>query len=348
MNDTVAAGRPSRINPVLARELRERMRGRRAAITITIWLAANTFILWLVYIASNDDNPFDPFAGTQTAVVGRRLFDWVLFTMLMLVLFIVPAQSAGAIAGERERQTLLPLQITLLSPFQILLGKVLAAVSFLALLIVAAMPMLAVAYLIGGVALFDVARGLGAVLAVGFVLATMCTALSSFGTRVQGATVRAYALTLVLTVGTFVAWGAYGAVDSSRGIDDPDPPEAFLLPNPIVFVADVVDDRDARVTDSPFAGLASILDVDDDDGVAVDDAAVRPVPAPFVPDGGGAVAIERGVIVDVGPVPMEPEGRSSDRSVPFWLGSGGFLVLVSVVLVGVAVRRLRTPAPSER
>ena len=52
--------------------------------------------------------------------------------MVVLVLFFVPGLAAGAIAGERERQTLATLQVTLLRPRSILVGKIAAALAYLA------------------------------------------------------------------------------------------------------------------------------------------------------------------------------------------------------------------------
>ena len=155
------------VNPVLGRELKERMRGRRAVIILTIYLVLLTLALWLVYEAASASNDFGNPLPTQLAEVGSTVFEWVLFFMLLIILFLVPAQTAGAIAGERERQTLVPLQITLLSPRSILLGKVCAAMAFLALLIVAAVPLLAIAYLIGGVTIQQVLGGTALVLATG-------------------------------------------------------------------------------------------------------------------------------------------------------------------------------------
>ena len=108
-------------------------------------------------------SPFDdPFSARRRrrefAAVGRSIFEWLVFFMLLLVLFLVPGLTSGAIAGERERQTLVPLQVTLLRPWQIVVGKLGASFAFLALLVVATAPLLVVAYLIGGVTIADGAR----------------------------------------------------------------------------------------------------------------------------------------------------------------------------------------------
>src|ERR687897_3498024 len=130
------------VNPVLRRELVERMRGRRTFIVLTIYLGVLAGILYLVYQTNRGTSAssFGAPVATQIASVGRGIFEWLLFFMLLLVLFLVPGFTSGAIAGERERQTLVPLQVTLLRPWQIVVGKLTASFAFLALLVVAAAP----------------------------------------------------------------------------------------------------------------------------------------------------------------------------------------------------------------
>jgi ABC-2 type transport system permease protein len=336
---------PVAVNPVLARELKERMRGRRAVIILTIYLVLLTLALWLVYEAASASNDFGNPLPTQLAEVGSTVFEWVLFFMLLIILFLVPAQTAGAIAGERERQTLVPLQITLLSPRSILLGKVCAAMAFLALLIVAAVPLLAIAYLIGGVTIQQVLGGTALVLATGVCVATMCAAISTYARRVQSATVLSYGLTLGLTVGTLLAYGAAAVVDQTRGTDQGDPPAVILALNPVAIVGDHVGSTDSGSERSPFDGIKHLTDPEDaEDEFQFDE--VQPVPVP-IPDPQGGVLLE---VEAIGGAELaggfQPVGE--DQGVPFWAGALLALAGVSALALQRASRRLRTPAERER
>jgi len=250
-----------RSNPVLARELRVRMRGARAAIMLTAYLLILCVVVWLTYQAKTGTaDLFNPPAATQTATIGRAMFQWVVFFLTLLVFFIVPALTAGTIAGERERQTLVPLQVTLLKPRSIVLGKLGAAIAFLVLLLVASLPLLTVAFVIGGVTIAQVVAAEAAVLGTGLVLAAISIACSSFFNRVQTATVAAYALVVLLVGGSFVAYAGGGIIDKARGNDPAHPPRQVLVVNPLMATADVVADR--RIgplsVDSPFNGLRQI------------------------------------------------------------------------------------------
>jgi ABC-2 type transport system permease protein len=332
------------INPVLAREVKERMRGRRAPIVITLYLVLLTLGLWLVYEAASHADAGSPLP-TQLAQIGSTVFEWVLFFMLLLLMFLVPAQTAGAIAGERERQTLVPLQITLLSPRSILLGKVCAAMAFLALLVVATVPLMSIAYLIGGVEVGQVLGGTALVLATGVCVGAICASISTFMKRVQSATVMSYGFTLFLLIGTLLAYGGAVVVDESRGIDEGDPPAALIALNPVAIVGDLVGNH--RIDESsPFDAIKGITDpedrVDQFNARAVDFEVVGgEAPPVLLPDGGFV-----GDAFDVGGLPGADE--DGDDGVPFWLGSLLALMALAALSVALAARRLRTPAERER
>src|SRR5690606_38377546 len=136
------------------------------------------------------DTRTDPWesAASQVASAGRGIFEWLVFFMVLMVLFLVPGVTSGAIAGERERQTLVPLQVTLLRPTSILLGKIGASSAFLLLLLVATTPLLAVSYLIGGVSIAQVLSAVGMVGLIGLTLAAVSAGTAACVRRVQAAT----------------------------------------------------------------------------------------------------------------------------------------------------------------
>ena len=325
------------VNPVLRRELVERMRGARAAVVVTVYLLLLSGILYLVYSVTRDarTNPWES-AASQVASAGRGIFEWLVFFMVLLVLFLVPGVTSGAIAGERERQTLVPLQITLLRPGSILLGKIAASTAFLLLLLVATMPLLAVSYLIGGVTIVQVLTAVAVVAAIGLALAAVTAGISACVRRVQAATVLAYGLTLLLVVGTLLAFAAAALVDSSRGTDGADPPSWILLPNPLAAVADAIEEDRGTVTmstSSPFDGLIRLIE----DEPSTDGGFVEEVG----PDG----AVTQFAIDENGnPVPLDSGGDG----VGFLWGSLAVLGLMAALSVLIGARRLRTPAGTER
>lgn len=345
------------LNPVLARELRIRLRGRQAWILLTLYLLLLAVTLFLVYQAESGslggNDPFSVPSPTRFASVGRSVFEWLVMLMLLLVLFLVPGFTSGALAGERERQTLVPLQVTLMRPWQIVVGKLTASFAFLALLVVATAPFLAVAYLIGGVTSGSVLRGVGVVLFTGLALAGLTVCCSALFRRVQIATVMAYAATLFLVLGTVLVWAAAGVVDGSRGDDEAEAPVALLALNPLFLTADVLggsDVVDRNGTSSPFQSLEDVLDDTPSfggGGVVIDDFG-GPVPGGVFR---GDVAVAAGIGGDA-PIGFDEFGNpifaDGEEGFPFWALSLIALYSVAVVATLVAIRRLRTPAQVER
>ena len=73
-------------------------------------------------------------------------------TQLTAAILIIPAFTAGAIAGERERGTYEVLHSSLISPRAIVFSKALASTAFVFILLAATAPITCALYLVGGVA----------------------------------------------------------------------------------------------------------------------------------------------------------------------------------------------------
>ena len=283
------------LNPVLARELKQRMRGRLTWLVVTGYLAILALILRFVYLGASQSSGSDFGNPLASASVGRSIFHWLLFFMLMLVCFIVPGLTASAISGERERQTLVSLQVTLLRPRSIVLGKLLSSLAFTSFLVLASLPLLSVPFLVGGVSATEVLKGVVMILLTAVVLACLAVASSALLRRTQAATVIAYGLTAALTVGTFIVYGGPRAM--AGPIDKASP--AILALIPVVATADVVQGRsESSSFDSPFTALADL---------------VRPDSFGFATDGGFGVAGVKGPMI----APAVPPGFATTEPAPF-------------------------------
>lgn len=345
------------VNPVLGREIKERMRSRRAALMLVAFLGLLALILYLTYRAGllMLDDRFSPLAG-NSASLGRLMFEWLLFFLVMFVSFMAPGIAAGSIVGERERRTLHPLQVTLLTPRNIVLGKLGASTAFVTLLVLATAPLFTVPLVLGGVSPWQVVRGFIVILALELALASMATYMSAVAKRVQFAIVAAYGLALLLLVGTVVLFGAemlWRSRDPLRNQNPANESLAIYL-NPVAAIADAVTDpsspdfipaplsplgsytRDRQLSSSGegfgMAGSteAVMVEVVGPEGVMVAEPGFGPVP------------------VDVGPAGLDPfanHGRQRRELPPIrmWMINVAFLLWVSGLALWLAARRLRVP-----
>ena len=183
-------------NPVILKELRGRMRGRQAFILLTIYLGLISLFIILIYNLLNLSSSitWDP-SARQNA--GKAIFGTVVLLELLLLSFIAPGLTAGAITSERERQTFEILRTTLLSARSLVLGKVGSAFSFLFLLILAALPLESLAFLLGGVGLGEMIASSLMLVVTAIFYCTLGIFFSSFMKRTLPATVSSYAVILL-------------------------------------------------------------------------------------------------------------------------------------------------------
>jgi len=210
----------SSVSTIMSKELRSRFRGRRAFIVLTLYLGILALIAYGAYLsavpAASQPGLVGPDgvsvnAANASAIVGQAIFAMLSVFQLMLVAFLAPAFTTGAISLEREKATLDLLITTPLRPGAIVVGKLLSALAFVVLMIVAGIPVSALVLMYGGAAVQDIVRAQIVLFAaaIGFgVIGLFCSALIK---RTQSATVVAYSTVLVLTVGTFFVWRLWTA-----------------------------------------------------------------------------------------------------------------------------------------
>jgi ABC-type transport system involved in multi-copper enzyme maturation permease subunit len=133
------------------------MRGPRTFVVATLLLLPLAAVAGGLYAMIAASSASDVSSSTP---VGKLYFAAVTAVELGLICLLAPALTADLISGERERQTLDLLLVTPLSRRQIVVGKLVAALGSLLLLIVLALPIQALAILIGGIGLEELAVGL--------------------------------------------------------------------------------------------------------------------------------------------------------------------------------------------
>ena len=237
---------------VLTKELRTRMRGRRTAVVVTVYLLLLSSLggLTLYIQLEQFRSGFNPGAAPA---VGFQLFSTLSLFQLFLVIFIVPGLTGAAIAGERDRQTLDLLLSTQVSALWIVLGKILASLSYVFLLMVAALPLFSLVFLFGGVSPGQVGLAFVISLVSALTLGTIGIFLSVLIRGGPTATVLAYAVTFILLIGTPLLSIFIGmASDSSAGF-----PVQVSLPlvlNPLAALASAT--LGSFIPDLPLMGTS--------------------------------------------------------------------------------------------
>lgn len=186
----------SAVRTVFSLEMKQRLRGKAWYWMLGIWFVVIGFIFVLATgVLGAMDNE------------GGILFDLVVGFVLLFGLLVAPGLSANAINGDRAGGTLAILQVTLLTPGQLLAGKWLASwVGSLAFLVLSS-PFIFWALALGGVngqeaivSLVMLAIELGVMCAIG-------VGVSALANRPLFSIVSTYMLVALLAVGTVIVFG---------------------------------------------------------------------------------------------------------------------------------------------
>jgi ABC-type transport system involved in multi-copper enzyme maturation permease subunit len=241
------------LNPIIVKELRTRMRGVRPYAILTVFLVllalAGTGIYQVMLQQSR-------FGGTLlSAQVGQSLFRGLAFVELLLVVFLAPAMTSGAISGEREQLTYDMLIATPLRPAQILSGKLVAALSYLFLLIFASIPVFSVVLLFGGVELRALLKTLALLLAATLFFGTVGLFCSALMRRTARATTVAYTIVLILVGVPVLVASVWGQFTTPPGQQAP-PWLVYLNPfSALMSVTTIAVGGDPTMSSMPIMGF---------------------------------------------------------------------------------------------
>jgi ABC-type transport system involved in multi-copper enzyme maturation permease subunit len=236
------------------KELRGRMRGRRAFVILTLYLLFLAVIAWAwELIVAQEYNASSTLNGGSaafaSALIGQEIFGVLMLVETLLVVFLAPAFTSGAISLEREKQTLDMLAATPISSVAIVIGKLLSALTYVFILIGASIPLTAMVFVFGGVGPDEVLRGYAVLLSSAIGLGALGLFISALMQRTQAATVVTFFGVIFLTMGSLfivLFWtrmaGFNGGLVSSGGLGPIKgrPPQALLWFNPFAAQYDVI------------------------------------------------------------------------------------------------------------
>ena len=190
-------------NPVLQRELLVNLRTNRAFVLLALYqllLAAVVLAAWPT------DDRLDLTADPQSA---RKLVNLFFLGQYVIASLMAPSFAAGTITGEKERHTYEMLLATPLRPGAIVLGKMVASLTHLGMLILASLPIIVLCLPLGGVSVYEVlAAYLGLIVSVILFGAVGVLSSSYFG-RTSSSLVVSYLVILPLVITAILFWQSF-------------------------------------------------------------------------------------------------------------------------------------------
>ncbi|HET7521220.1 MAG TPA: ABC transporter permease subunit [Candidatus Limnocylindria bacterium] len=320
----------STVATIMAKEVRSRFRGRRAFVVLTLYLGVLALIAYGAYaVEAPVAREAARFGGGEfgaigvpnaSARVGQAIFTVLSLFQLLLACLIAPALTAGAISLEREKQTLDMLIATPMRPAGLVIGKLLSAMAFVILILLAGIPISAMVLMYGGASVDDILRQQ----VVLFTSAIGCGVVGLFYSalikRTQTATVLTYATLIALGIGTlllFRLWTSLLTNDPRNTFGEVRrAPEWILYANPAVAMTEVLAN-----TELEYGDFSELLDT----------LRARSGVFPGVPVEGPGNGIDDGPFFP----PVAPPDRPADQAPE--LVSDHFWPRISITVTGIAL-----------
>ena len=196
-------------NPVLQRELLVNLRMPRAFVLLLLYqvlLAAVVYFAW----------PKDNLRIDLTKDSTSALVDLFFLGQYILASLMAPSFAAGAIAGEKERATYEMLLASPIRPEAIVMGKLVAALTHLAILIFASLPIVMLCLPLGGVSFYEVLAAYLALIASVITFGMISVACGSFFPRTSSALVVSYLTILPMALIGILFWSSLSEFGEMR------------------------------------------------------------------------------------------------------------------------------------
>ena len=224
------------LNPILAFSATRRMRSFRTLLIVAAYLAVMLGVVLLMM-----GSLFRSTVSIGMLRSGVNCYNALMIAQFILIVLMAPAMTSGAIAGERERQTLELLLVTNTRSFRIVTGKAMESFAMLALLIVSGFPIMCLTMMAGAVTLLQILEGELFLLAISFAAVCVGVLASSLSRSSMTGGILSYLLILgIAAVTTMPLFADYGQ-EITAIVYDPNalaalaPEAALKMLSPLLF-----------------------------------------------------------------------------------------------------------------
>ena len=190
-------------NPVLQRELLVNLRMARGFVLLLLYQA---LLGAVVYFAWPQDTRLDLTSNSDNVRKTRELVDLFFVGQYVLASMMVPSFASGSITGEKERKTYEMLLASPLRPAAIVLGKLVASLTHIGILIFASLPIVMLCLPLGGVSVYEVLVAYLALILSVLTFGMISVACSAYFGRSSASLVVSYIIILPLALLGAIVW----------------------------------------------------------------------------------------------------------------------------------------------
>lgn len=237
-----------RLNPIIKRDVRVQSRSMKICWGVFAYELILALVFFIAMMVIREESQYSTDNIYSTLI---WLYPILAVAQLVILALIVPVRTASAISGEKERQTFDIMMTTSMTPFSIVMGKVMTAIIQSMFFVVASMPIMALSFVVGGMSWSYLFWFLAVAVLMSFFAASIGILCSSLCKRSVSAVIMAYGFYLIFFVATalpilLVQYISYSAsyynmmTNTSGGIiySYEENFFLFLLLNPVMYLAE--------------------------------------------------------------------------------------------------------------
>ena len=192
-----------RDNPVLQYELLSNLRLPRAFLLLLLYVALLGGLVVLAW-------PQEQLLDLARPEAAKRLVNLFFLGQYVLASLMIPSFAAGAVTGEKERQSYEMLLASPLRPASVVIGKLLASLCHLAILMLCSLPIVMLCLPLGGVSPLEVLAAYASMISSVALFGMICLWASSYFKRTSASLVVSYLMILPLVLVGVLLWNALG------------------------------------------------------------------------------------------------------------------------------------------
>ena len=194
------------LNPIVKKDVRVQSRSMKICWGVFAYelILALVFFLAMVVIQQNSRYSTNNIYSSMV-----WLYPVLAITQIVILGVVVPVRTASSISGEKDRQTFDIMMTTNMTPFSIIIGKVMTAIVQSMLFVFASMPIMALSFIIGGMSWSYLFWFLGIALLASFFSASIGILCSSLCKKSISAVIMTYGIYLLFFLGTFLPFLVY-------------------------------------------------------------------------------------------------------------------------------------------
>ena len=202
-----------RLNPIIKRDVRVQSRSMKICWGVFAYELILALVFFLAMLIIQEESQYSN-DNIYSSLVW--LYPVLAVTQLIILGVVVPVRTASAISGEKERQTFDIMMTTSMTPFSVIMGKVMTAIVQSMFFVIASMPIMALSFVIGGMSWSYLFWFLAIALLVSIFAASIGILCSSICRKSISAVIMSYGFYLVFFLGTILPYIIYQIIDNNR------------------------------------------------------------------------------------------------------------------------------------